>query len=44
VKLKLSEFQQQAQAGREAVHIQKASFLERRLFYLMGKLCYKGTR
>ena len=34
--MKLTEYQKQARAGREA-NIQKASFIERRLFYLNGR-------
>ena len=35
------EFDRRARAGSEA-NIHEASFFERRLFYLIDKLCYKG--
>ena len=50
MKVKLSECQKQAclkfdrrvEAGAQRKeNIHKASFIERRLFYLIGKLCYK---
>ena len=37
------EFDRRAWAGSEA-KIHKASFFERRLFYLIGELCYKRMR
>jgi len=43
VKAKPSESRRQAWAGSEA-NIHEASFFERRLFYLIGKLCYKGRQ
>ena len=46
MRVKLPEchlFTRQAKAGSEA-NIHEASFIERRLFYLTDKLCYKGTQ
>ncbi len=40
MKVKPPECQKHAGAGSEA-NIHEASFFERRLFYLVGKLCYK---
>ena len=54
--MNFSEYQKQAAAGYEPKIIHKASFIERRLFYLtryciiillsgsMSKLCYKGMQ
>ena len=51
VKAKPSEYRMQAcpELGRRAwagseANIHEASFFERRLFYLIGKLCYKGRQ
>jgi hypothetical protein len=41
MKVKLPECEKQARVGREP-NILKASFIERRLFYLKTKMCYKG--
>jgi hypothetical protein len=37
------EYRKQARAGKDATN-QMAPFLERRQFYLKGKLCYKGMQ
>lgn len=42
MKMKAPEFQKQAVVGSEA-KIRMAPFIERRLFYLINKLCYKRT-
>ena len=39
----LYECEKQATAGREP-NIPRASFIERRLFYLKTKMCYKGMQ